>query len=220
MRVLVVEDDGRLASIVKSALEAAAFNVDVEADGEIAHSRGDSDTYEAVLLDLGLPRLDGLSVMRRWRRAGKRMPVLVMTARDDWEERVEVIEAGADDYLVKPFHMEELLARLRAVLRRVHGTPGNRVPFGRYVLDTRLMQVTREGVPVELTPQEYKVLSYLVHHKGEVVSQLRLAEHIYGPDGNRSVNSIEQLVARLRRRLMDTSIKTRRGFGYFIEQRR
>jgi two-component system OmpR family response regulator len=220
MRVLLIEDDERLASLVKGALEAAAFNVDVESDGEVAHFRGDSESYEAVLLDLGLPTLDGITVMRRWRKAGKRMPILVLTARDDWEERVEVIEAGADDYLVKPFHMEELLARLRAVLRRSNGATGNRIPFGRYILDTRLLQVTRDGIPVDLTPQEYKVLSYLVQHQGEVVSQLRLAEHIYGQDGDRSVNSIEQLIGRLRRRVSDASIRTRRGFGYYIEQRR
>jgi DNA-binding response OmpR family regulator len=146
------------------------------------------------------------------------MPVLILTARDQWEERVEAIEAGADDYLVKPFRMEELVARLRAVLRRANGFAAAPIRFNGYVLDTRLMRLSRDGIPVELTPQEYTVLAYLAFHRGQVVSQLRLTEHIYAQDFERNSNSIEVLIARLRRRVGSEVIKTRRGFGYYIEQ--
>jgi DNA-binding response OmpR family regulator len=170
-----------------------------------------------VLLDLGLPSLDGLTILKRWRKSGRSMPVLILTARNQWEERVEAIEAGADDYLVKPFRMEELIARLRAVLRRSNGFASAPIRFGQFVLDTKLMRLTREGVPVELTPQEYKVLTYLAFHRGEVVSQLRLTEHIYTQSFERNSNSIEVLVGRLRRRIGADVIKTKRGFGYYIE---
>jgi DNA-binding response OmpR family regulator len=218
MRILLAEDDSRLAALVRAALEASAFVVDTESDGEIVQHCGESDDYDAVILDLGLPTIDGLTIMRRWRKAGRTMPIVILTARGEWEERVEAIEAGADDYLVKPFRMEELLARLRAVLRRAGGVAANKVAFGDFTLDTRMLQVSREGVPIELTPQEYKLLSYLVHHRGEVVSQLRLIEHIYQQDYDRASNSIEVLVARVRKRLgSEDAIKTRRGFGYYIE---
>jgi DNA-binding response OmpR family regulator len=171
-----------------------------------------------VLLDLGLPTLDGLTILRRWRRAGRSMPILILTARNQWEERVDAIEAGADDYLVKPFHLEELIARLRAVIRRTNGLAASVVAFGDYKLDTRLMQLTTSaGVPIELTPQEYKTIAYLAYHRGQVVSQLELTEHLYQQDFERSSNSIEVLVGRLRRRLGQDIIKTRRGFGYYIE---
>ena len=219
MRVLVVEDDARLARAVREALEASSFVVDVESDGEIAHYRGETEGYEAVLLDLGLPTLDGLTVLKRWREAGRTLPVVIFTARSNWQERVEAIEAGADDYLVKPFQMAELLARLRAVIRRANGAASSRMSFGNYVLDLRLMQVTRERVPVPLTPQEYKLLAYLVQHRGQVVSQARLVEHLYNQDRDRDPNAIEVLVGRLRKRLGAEVILTRRGFGYYIEAR-
>ena len=218
MRILLAEDDRQLAELVRTSLSAAAFLVDVERDGEVILYRGETEDFDAVLLDLGLPSLDGLTILKRWRKAQRMMPVLILTARDQWEERVEAIEAGADDYLVKPFRMEELVARLRAVLRRANGFAAAPIRFNGYVLDTRLMRLSRDGIPVELTPQEYKVLAYLAFHRGEVVSQLRLTEHIYAQDFERNSNSIEVLIARLRRRVGSEVIKTRRGFGYYIEQ--
>jgi len=217
MRVLLAEDDVQLAGLVKATLTAAAFVVEIETDGEVVHQRGESEDFDAVLLDLGLPSLDGLTILKRWRKTGRSTPVLILTARNQWEERVEAIEAGADDYLVKPFRMEELIARLRAVLRRSKGFAAAPIRFGAFVLDTKLMQLSRDGVPIELTPQEYKVLAYLAFHRGEVVSQLRLTEHIYTQDFERNSNSIEVLVGRLRRRIGTDVIKTKRGFGYYIE---
>jgi two-component system OmpR family response regulator len=217
MRILLAEDDTRLAELIAATLRAAGFIVEREADGEIVLFRGEAEEFDAVLLDIGLPSLDGLTILRRWRKATRAMPILILTARNQWEERVEAIEAGADDYLVKPFHMEELVARLRAVIRRSKGMASTLIRFREYALDTRLMQLTRDGVPVDLTPQEYKLLAYLAFHRGQVVSQLQLTEHIYNQDFERSSNSIEVLVGRLRRRLGTDIIKTRRGFGYVIE---
>lgn len=217
MRVLLAEDDVQLAELVRATLVAAAFVVEIETDGEVVHQRGEREDFDAVLLDLGLPSLDGLTILKRWRKLGRSTPVVILTARNQWEERVEAIEAGADDYLVKPFRMEELIARLRAVLRRSKGFASAPIRFGTLVLDTKLMQLTRDGVPIELTPQEYKVLAYLAFHQGEVISQLRLTEHIYAHDLERNSNSIEVLVGRLRRRIGNDVIKTKRGFGYYIE---
>lgn len=218
MRVLIAEDDDKLAGMLTATLEAAGFVAEHESDGEAAHYRGESEDFDAVLLDLGLPSMDGLTILRRWRKAGRLTPILILTARGQWEERVEGIEAGADDYLVKPFHMEELVARLRAIIRRAHGLAATPIRFGDYLLDARLMQLSRDGVPIDLTPQEYKALVYLAHHRGQVVSQLELTEHIYNQDFERNSNSIEVLVGRLRRRLGAEVIKTRRGFGYYIEE--
>ena len=218
MRVLIAEDDEKLAAMLAATLESAGFVAEREADGEVAHFRGENEDFDAVLLDLGLPSMDGLTVLRRWRKAGRLTPILILTARAQWEERVEGIEAGADDYLVKPFHMEELIARLRAIIRRANGIAATPIQFSNYLLDTRLMQLSRDGVPIDLTPQEYKALVYLAHHRGQVVSQLELTEHIYNQDFERNSNSIEVLVGRLRRRLGSDLIKTRRGFGYYIEE--
>ncbi len=217
MRVLLAEDDDKLAELVATTLTAAGFVVEREADGEAVHYRGETEEFDAILLDLGLPTLDGLTILRRWRKASRTAPILILTARGQWEERVEGIEAGADDYLVKPFHMEELVARLRAIIRRSNGVASTPIRFMDFSLDTRLMQLTREGVPIDLTPQEYKLLAYLAFHRGEVVSQQTLTEHIYNQDFERNSNSIEVLVGRLRRRLGSDVIKTRRGFGYYIE---
>ena len=211
MRVLIAEDDEKLAAMLAATLESAGFVAEREADGEVAHFRGENEDFDAVLLDLGLPSMDGLTVLRRWRKAGRLTPILILTARAQWEERVEGIEAGADDYLVKPFHMEELIARLRAIIRRANGIAATPIQFSNYQLDTRLMQLSRDGVPIDLTPQEYKALVYLV-------SQLVLTEHIYNQDFELNSNSIEVLVGRLRRRLGSDLIKTRRGFGYYIEE--
>jgi len=216
MRVLIAEDDDRIAGPLRVTLESAGFVVETERDGEIGWYRGDTETFDTIILDLGLPTLDGLTVLKRWRSAGRTSPVLVLTARGRWEEKVEAIEAGADDYVVKPFRMEEVVARVRAIIRRANGLASSRIDFSGYVLDARQMQVTRDGVPVELTPLEFRLLAQLLHQRGKVISQLELTEQLYRQDTDRDPNSIEQLVGRLRRRLGTDVIQTRRGFGYFV----
>jgi two-component system OmpR family response regulator len=216
MRVLIAEDDERISGPLRVTLESAGFVVDTETDGEIAWYRGDTESFDTIILDLGLPTLDGLTVLKRWRAAGRTSPVLVLTARGRWEEKVEAIEAGADDYVVKPFRMEEVVARVRAIVRRANGLASSRIGFAGYVFDARQMQVTRDGVPVELTPLEFRLLAQLLHQRGKVISQLELTEHLYRQDADRDPNSIEQLVGRLRRRLGADVIQTRRGFGYVV----
>lgn len=218
MRVLLVEDDAQTAQAVSGALAAAGYVVDHESDGEQAWFKGDTEPYAAVILDLGLPGMDGLSIIRRWREAGQTFPVLILTARGSWNERVEGIDAGADDYLPKPFQMQELLARLRALLRRAAGHASAVVRIGPVSLDTRQMQVTVDGVPVHLSPQEYRLVSYLMHHAGRVVSQLELTEQLYAQDFERDSNAVEVLVGRVRRKLGTAFIATRRGFGYIVER--
>jgi DNA-binding response OmpR family regulator len=217
MRVLLVEDDARVAAGVRDALTAAGFLVEREQDGEAAWFKGDTEDYAAIILDLGLPSLDGLSILKRWRAAGQRIPVLILTARGDWHERVEGIDAGADDYLPKPFRMEELLARLRALVRRAAGQASAVLANGPVMLDTRRMAVSVDGAPVHLSPQEYRLLSYLMQHAGRVVSQLELTEQLYAQDFERDSNAVEVLVGRVRRKLGVDLIQTRRGFGYLIE---
>ena len=214
MRILLAEDDDRIARDVSSALAAAGYVVEREADGEEVWYKGDTGEYAAVILDLGLPTMDGLSVLKRWRAAARSFPVLVLTARGTWNERVEGIDAGADHYLPKPFRIEELVARVRALLRRAAGQASPVLHVGPVALDTRQMQVTVNGVPVSLSPQEYRLLSYLMHHSGRVVSQLELTEHLYAQDIERESNAIEVLVGRVRRKLGVDVIATRRGFGY------
>ena len=216
MRILIAEDDDRIAEMLATALTKAGFGVERESDGEIAWYRGDTEPYDAIILDLGLPQIDGLSILKRWRSAGRLTPVLILTARGQWEERVDGIEAGADDYVVKPFHVQEIVARLRALVRRANGLASSRVPFGKYLLDLRTMEVTEDGMPMELTPQEFKLISYLVHRRGQVISQLEITEHIYNQDYERDSNAVEVLVARLRKRLGSDVVKTRRGFGYAL----
>ncbi len=218
MRVLVAEDDDRIAAPLAQTLVRSGFVVDVEPDGEIAWYLGDTEEYDTIVLDLGLPSLDGMSVLRRWRANGRRAPVLVLTARGRWEEKVEAIEAGADDYVVKPFQMEEVMARIRAIQRRSNGLATSRIGFGAYVLDNRQMRVTCDGVPVELTPLELRLLMHLVNHRGQVISPVALTERIYDSAADRDPNSIEQLVARLRKRLGAQVIETRRGFGYLVPE--
>jgi two-component system OmpR family response regulator len=217
MRVLVAEDDDRLARSLKAALEAAGFVAEIEADGENAWYRGDSEAFDAIVLDLGLPSVDGLTVLKRWRKAMRNAPVLILTARGNWDERVEGIEAGADDYVGKPFRMEEVVARVRALVRRAGGFASSRLEIGDLVLDLRAMQVTRHGVPVGLTPQEYKLVAYLAHQRGRVCSQLEITEHLYAQDFERESNAVEVLVGRVRKKLGNDFIKTRRGFGYYLE---
>jgi DNA-binding response OmpR family regulator len=216
MRILVAEDDDRIAETLTTSLKKAGFGVERESDGEVAWFRGDTEVYDAIILDLGLPQIDGLTILKRWRAAGRLTPVLILTARGQWEERVDGIEAGADDYVVKPFHVQEIVARLRALVRRANGLASSRIAFGKYLLDLRTMEVTIDGMPMELTPQEFKLVSYLVHRRGRVISQLEITEHIYNQDFERDSNAVEVLVARVRKRLGADVIKTRRGFGYAL----
>jgi two-component system OmpR family response regulator len=216
MRILVVEDEPALARELAGALSEAGYAVDTAADGARAEFLGQTEPYDAVVLDLGLPRLDGLSVLRRWRDAGQAMPVLVLTARDGWHEKVRGIDAGADDYVVKPFRMEEVLARVRALIRRAHGQATPEITIGDVVLDPRLARVTRDGQLVRLTSHEYRVLGYLMHHRGRVVPQTELADHIYAENADRDSNTVEVFIARLRRKLGAAFIETVRGLGYRV----
>lgn len=216
MRLLVVEDDPRIAADIAVTLRAAGYVVETVDNGEEAWFRGDTEDYDLIVLDLGLPRMDGLAVLKRWRAAGRVMPVLVLTARGSWVERVEGIDAGADDYLPKPFRMEELLARVRALIRRSAGLGASIIEAGPLSLDARQMRVTRDGVPVALSPLEYKLLAYLMHHKGRVVPAPELLEHLYGDDDAHEANALEAVMTRLRKKLGPDSIATRRGFGYAV----
>jgi two-component system, OmpR family, response regulator len=216
MRILVVEDDSRIARDVVATLQATGYLVETVDNGEEAWFRGDTEDYDLVVLDLGLPKMDGLAVLKRWRSAGRTMPILVLTARGSWAERVEGIDAGADDYLPKPFQMEELLARVRALIRRSVGLGAAVLEAGPLSLDTRLMRVTVSGVPVTLSPLEYRLLAYLLHHQGRIVPASELLEHLYGDDDAREANALEAVMARLRKKLLPAEIETRRGFGYSI----
>ncbi|MGL4397427.1 MAG: response regulator transcription factor [Hyphomicrobium sp.] len=218
MRVLVIEDDARIAADVCTALKAAGYLTDLASDGEDAWFRGDTEEYDAVVLDLGLPRMDGLTVLKKWRDAKRKMPVIALTARGSWMERVEGIDAGADDYLPKPFRMEELIARLRALVRRSSGHPSSLISASGLTLDQRQMRVSVAGVPIELSPLEYRVVAYLMHNLGRVVAQSELSEHVHGASDAYDSNAIEALIARIRRKIGSDAIKTRRGFGYVIEE--
>lgn len=216
MRILLVEDDLQIASNIKDALELAGFVVCHEKDGEEGWYMGESEAFDAIILDLGLPVLDGLTILKRWRKANIATPVLILTARGNWDERVEGIDAGADDYLSKPYQTEELVARIRALIRRSSGNINPIITVADITLDTRLMRVSRNNQPINLTPQEYKLTAYLMHHNNKVVGQMELTEHLYSQDFERDSNSIEVLVGRVRRKLGTNSIQTRRGFGYII----
>ncbi|MCB1513935.1 MAG: response regulator transcription factor [Hyphomicrobiaceae bacterium] len=218
MRILLAEDEPGIATRVKRALESSGYIVEVASDGEDAWFRGDTESFDVVILDLGLPTMDGLQVLKRWRSAGRTMPVLILTARGSWMERVEGIDAGADDYLPKPFQMEELKARLRALLRRGGGAAQPVLTVGPVSLDTVQMLVHVDGARIDLSALEYRLLHYLMHRRGHVASQLELTEHVYGEDIERESNAIEVLVARLRKKLGVDLIKTRRGYGYTIPQ--
>lgn len=214
MRILVVEDEPTLQTQLAERLREAGYAVDVAGNGVDAHFLGDTEPYDAVVLDLGLPQMDGLTVLRRWRSGERRMPVLILTARDGWHEKVAGIDAGADDYLTKPFHMEELLARLRGLIRRSGGHASAELVCGALTLDTRNRRALVDGQPLSLTSHEYRVLAYLMHHQGEVVSRSELIEHIYEQDFDRDSNTVEVFIARLRKKLPTGLIATLRGQGY------
>jgi len=218
VRILVVEDEAALSEQLATALGAAGYAVDCAADGERADFLGRTEEYDAVVLDLGLPKVDGLTVLRRWRDSGMATPVLVLTARGSWHEKVQGIDGGADDYMAKPFEIEEVLARLRALIRRASGQVTPQIRVGALALDPRGARVTLAGVPVKLTSHEFRVLSYLMHHRGRIVSQAELTEHIYSQGFDRDSNTVEVFVARLRRKLGGTFIETVRGMGYRIEE--
>ena len=216
MRILVVEDESTLRDQLRKTLLDNGYTVDTAGNGEDGLHLGQEECFDAVILDLGLPRMDGLSLIRRWRAEGVAFPILVLSARSNWTTRVEAIDAGADDFLIKPFAMEELLARLRAILRRAAGRSQNVVAIGDLLLDLRARRLSRAGVPVELTLLEFRLLAYLMHHAGRAIHQTELSEHLYAGEADRGDNAIEALMARLRRKIGPDAIRTRRGHGYVI----
>ncbi|HQF30280.1 MAG TPA: response regulator transcription factor [Hyphomicrobiales bacterium] len=218
MRLLVVEDDPDLNRQLVEAFTDAGYVVDKALDGEEGHFLGDTEPYDAVVLDIGLPQKDGISVLEEWRRAGRTMPVLILTARDRWSDKVQGIDAGADDYVAKPFHMEEVLARIRALVRRAAGHASNEIECGPIRLDARSGRVTVDGSPVKLTSHEYRLIAYLMMHLGRVVSRTELVEHLYDQDFDRDSNTIEVFVGRLRKKLKVDVIETVRGLGYRINR--
>ncbi len=216
MRLLVVEDDKDLNRQIVTALEGAGYAVDTAFDGEEGHFLGDTEPYDAVVLDIGLPRKDGLTVLEEWRANGRKMPVLLLTARDRWSDKVQGFDAGADDYVAKPFHMEEVLARLRALVRRAAGHATSDISCGPIRLDTRAGRVMVDGNPVKLTSHEYRLLAYMMHHVGRVISRTELVEHLYDQDFDRDSNTIEVFVGRLRKKLGTEQLQTVRGLGYLL----
>jgi len=214
MRILVVEDDADLSRQLKDALKDVGYAVDVANDGEEGHHLGDTEPYDAVILDLGLPVIDGVSVLQKWRADGKKFPVLILTARDQWSEKVAGFDAGADDYLTKPFHTEELMARLRALLRRAAGHTTDTIDIGGLSVDNRSARAFVDGMSIKLTSHEFRLLSYMATHRGRVISRTELVEHIYDQDFDRDSNTIEVFVGRLRRKIGTERIETVRGLGY------
>ena len=217
MRLLVVEDDKDINRQVVAALEEAGYVADKAYDGEEGGYLGESEPYDAIILDMGLPKADGVSVLQKWRRAGVKTPVIILTARDRWSDKVDGFDAGADDYVTKPFHMEELMARVRALLRRAAGHATSQIACGAVTLDTRSGKVFVDGAQVKLTSHEYRLLSYLMHHTGRVVSRAELTEHLYDQDFDRDSNTIEVFVGRLRKKLAVDLIQTVRGLGYLVD---
>ncbi|MGI9411213.1 MAG: response regulator transcription factor [Hyphomicrobiaceae bacterium] len=214
MRALVVEDDPDLNRQLVSALDEAGFAIDTAFDGEEGYFLGDTEPYDVVILDIGLPKMDGISILEEWRRAERNMPVIILTARDRWSDKVAGMDAGADDYLAKPFHMEELLARIRAQVRRAAGHATNEIECGAVRLDARSARVTCDGQVVKLTSHEYRLLAYLMHHNDRIVSRTELVEHLYDQDFDRDSNTIEVFIGRLRKKIPPDLIKTVRGLGY------
>ncbi|GAC1042053.1 response regulator transcription factor [Rhizobium sp. No.120] len=217
MRILIVEDDINLNRQLAEALKEAGYVVDTALDGEEGHFLGDTEPYDAIILDIGLPEMDGITVLEKWRGAGRTVPVLLLTARDRWSDKVAGIDAGADDYVAKPFHVEEVLARIRALIRRAAGHASSEIVCGPVRLDTKSSKATVDGKPLKLTSHEYRLLAYLMHHKGEVVSRTELVEHMYDQDFDRDSNTIEVFVGRLRKKMGVDLIETVRGLGYRIQ---
>lgn len=217
MRILVVEDEVAIQRDVAAALREVGYVVDVCGNGEDAWFLADTEEFDAMVLDLGLPRLDGLSVLRRIRSGGSTLPVIILTARGNWMERVEGIDAGADDYLPKPFQVEELLARLGAVLRRTGGHASPLIEIGRLTLETRRRTAAVDGRTIDLSALEFRLVRYLAHNRGRVVSQGELAEHVYESDREPDSNALEVLIGRIRRKIGSDLITTRRGQGYMME---
>ena len=218
MRVLVVEDDPDLNRQLVAAMDDAGYAVDKAFDGEEGFFLGETEPYDVVILDIGLPKMDGISVLEQWRRADKNMPVIILTARDRWSDKVAGMDAGADDYLAKPFHMEELLARVRAQVRRFAGHAKSEIECGTLRLDTKTARLSVDGQPVKLTSHEYRLIAYLMHHNGRVVSRTELVEHLYDQDFDRDSNTIEVFIGRLRKKIPEGMIKTIRGLGYRLSQ--
>ena len=218
MRILVVEDDVNLNRQIKDALTEGGYAVDVAFDGEEGHFLGDTEPYDAIILDIGLPELDGVTVLEKWRGAGRGMPVLILTARDRWSDKVAGIDAGADDYVTKPFHVEEVLARIRALIRRAAGHSSSEIICGPVRLDTKTSKAVVNGVALKLTSHEYRLLAYLMHHMGEVISRTELVEHLYDQDFDRDSNTIEVFVGRLRKKMGIDMIETVRGMGYRMRE--
>ncbi len=218
MRILVVEDDKNLNRQLTDALSEAGYVTDTAFDGEEGHFLGDTEPYDAVVLDIGLPQMDGISVLERWRQDGHKMPVLMLTARDRWSDKVSGIDAGADDYVTKPFHIEEVLARIRALIRRAAGHASSEIIIGKLRLDTKASKADIDGAPLKLTSLEFRLLSYLMHHAGEVVSRTELVEHLYDQDFDRDSNTIEVFVGRLRKKMGIDMIETVRGMGYRLRE--
>ena len=218
MRVLIVEDVERVAQTIRSALEASGFLCDSAADGEDAWFKGSTESYSAIILDIGIPKIDGLAVLKRWRDEGITTPVIILSARGSWTERVEGIDTGADDYLPKPFEMAELLSRVRALVRRSSGQAKSSMTIGTLTMDMKTGQTTVKGSPISLTPLEFRLLQYLAVNKGRVVPQMELAENLYVVNHDRDANAVEAAVSRLRRKLGSDIVQNRRGFGYFIQE--
>jgi two-component system, OmpR family, response regulator len=218
MRLLVIEDDPDLNRQLVTAFTDAGYVVDAAKDGEEGHFLGDTEPYDAIVLDIGLPIMDGVSVLEKWRRAGRKTPVLILTARDRWSDKVAGFDAGADDYVAKPFHMEEVLARIRALVRRSAGHASSEISCGPLMLDTKSARVTVDGKAIKLTSLEFRLLSYLMLHKGRVVSRTELVEHLYDQDFDRDSNTIEVFVGRLRKKLGVDVLRTIRGLGYCISE--
>lgn len=217
MRILVVEDDVNLNRQLSDTLKEAGYVVDQAFNGEEGHFLGDTEPYDAIILDIGLPEMDGVTVLEKWRGAGRTMPVLILTARDRWSDKVAGIDAGADDYVTKPFHVEEVLARIRALIRRAAGHASSEIVCGPVRLDTKTSKAIVNGVALKLTSHEYRLLAYLMHHMGEVVSRTELVEHMYDQDFDRDSNTIEVFVGRLRKKMGVDLIETVRGLGYRIQ---
>ncbi len=218
MRALVVEDDKDLNRQLVTALGDAGFAVDTASDGEEGYFLGDTEPYDVVILDIGLPKMDGISILEQWRRSERKMPVIILTARDRWSDKVSGMDAGADDYIAKPFHMEELLARVRAQVRRASGHAKAEIECGPLRLDTKSARVTFDGQQVKLTSHEFRLLAYLMHHNGRVVSRTELVEHLYDQDFDRDSNTIEVFIGRLRKKIPGEIIQTVRGLGYRLSQ--